>query len=160
MPALHPNLSFGFEFQAHISHAARGSVFVTPISALLIGCKPGVAANQDKFASRSGCTQVRLDSFSIVHRQAPDDFRNAAALAGSSQSKRSLNRRCLRHRLSLRQPDSRNEWPLSIADTSDQGSDKTPVNPKVASASANRSVRHDVMTHDQHVDATRDPNRY
>ena len=80
---------------------------------LLVGRQPRIAANQNEFASGSRRTQVGFHGFPIMHRQSPDDFRNAAALTGSSQRKGLLDRRCLRHVVSLRQAGSRNECLLS-----------------------------------------------
>jgi hypothetical protein len=57
----------------------------------LVGCEPGFAAKQDELSPGIGLSQMRFERLSVLDRQMADDFRNAAALTGLRQIKRSVN---------------------------------------------------------------------
>jgi hypothetical protein len=57
-----------------------------------MGRKPSVAAKQDELSPGTRLGELRLDRFAVLDREAADNFRNAAALTGPSQMKRSINR--------------------------------------------------------------------
>jgi hypothetical protein len=61
--------------------------------------EPSVAANQDHLASRVMIAEVGLDFFPVFRRQVTDNFRDASAMAGSSQSECALDCLRLRHDL-------------------------------------------------------------
>ena len=69
----------------------------------LLGCQPGVAANQDQFPPGGRRGQMRFNRRPIRFRQSSDDFRNASALPGSSKAESTFDCTRLRHRRLLAQ---------------------------------------------------------